>query len=374
MVYPSFNLIIIAWGFFFFVLILSAPHGRPLAKYMLLVFIVVQMVTPLGVFIPQQLEGLPAYMTYRGNLFYLSGPAFYFYIKALRSPSFRLKLRHLWCFLPVFIMPNFFRTFLLFFEGRLPVSSLHLLLLVIWFLAFLIAGLRRLPINWWSLDELLAPRNDTIWRWLYVPILFYIGVYMLRLIQHTLEIFAPSWAEKCPLPFTLTLFTRIVFLYFVAIGSYRHRHLHEIQDEELPLEIKQEPEVTKEKIEKYSKSSFDEPQLKKIWLKLNTHMLKEEPFRDPCLKLAQLAQELGVTANGLSQVINVCAAQNYYDFINQYRVEKARTLIEENANSRRSMLDISMEAGFGNTGTFYKYFKMHFLVTPHQYRKSCQSR
>jgi YesN/AraC family two-component response regulator len=100
-------------------------------------------------------------------------------------------------------------------------------------------------------------------------------------------------------------------------------------------------------------------------------MSKNQPFLDETLKLSQLAEGIGVSSNELSQVINSRAGQGFHDFVNGYRAHKVRALLEDHSNSAKPILALSLEAGFGNSATFYKYFKKHFGVTPSKFRKTC---
>lgn len=378
------NLLVIAWGIFFFALVLSAPHERPPAKYMLLTFTVVQMMVSLSAVLSQHEDLPPALAVYLTDLFYLSGPAFYFFIKALRRPDFRFKWLHFGHALPVLIIPLVFHAFLFRFAAQFPVKSLYQLIMVSGFLGYLIASLRLLPGEWWSLGELFAPKKDTIWRWLYVPTLFYIGVYSLRFGAHLAEVVAPQVYPGWWFPHVLTLYTRVIFYLLVAIGSYRHRHVFEAQEEKASddTEGAEATESTANAVgtagatpaagsSGIRKPALDEEQIKVLWQRLNDYMLSEEPFLDCDLKLPQLSEALNVSTNKLSLVINTCAQQNFHDFINSYRARKARDLIKKYAADDKSMLELSLEAGFGNSATFYKYFKRYFSVTPVQYRRSC---
>ncbi len=344
-----FSLFIAAWGIFFFVLILYTPHDRPLAKHMLLVFVVTQTLTPIGAVLSIGEGARPAFMGHLYNLFYLSGPALYFYIKALRQPTFVFGPRNLWHFVPVIA---FFSYSLLFrYQEKVVLDSLHLLIMLTWFLAYLVAALRLLP-----------TMDNPIWRWLYIPTTFYACTYLIRVAYVSLTI-GFSWPGMQPdVAYLLTMSARIVFFFLVAIGGYRQRHVYERQEEKPP-----------EDEGKYRKSAMEEHQMQAIWEKLKGHMTREQPFLDAGLRLAQLAEALEISPNDLSQVINAHAGQSFHDFVNSYRVQRARELIKKYAKGDKPMLDLSLEAGFGNSATFYKYFKKYLSVTPAQYRKTCQN-
>ena len=151
-------------------------------------------------------------------------------------------------------------------------------------------------------------------------------------------------------------------------------HVYELQEEDKPHnQEREEHKIDTESSEKYQKSVLGDEQVKVLWIKLNEHMSNNQPFLDETLKLPQLAEALDISSNELSQVINSSTGQGFHDFVNSYRARKAGALIEAHANSTKPILELSLEAGFGNSATFYKYFKKHFDVTPSKFRKTCQT-
>ena len=384
--YPFFYLFIVSQGFFFFLLILAAPHGRPLAKKLLLAFIIIQIVSPWLNYLSGSSNPLYQAVRFLGDLNYLSGPVLYFYIAALRSPGFRFAWRQILHFVPPLVFGLALRIGL----ELLPQESglyaeelwtLRTLALVSWFFAYLVASLQLLPGGCWSFREWMVSREDAIWRWLSAPILFYIGVYLLQIGVHILRLFDVVSIESGGY-LALAMSCRIIFFYLVAIGAYRHRYFYEAQEEEVPddnvqtlaVDIEPDERMDLEVKVKYASSSMSEERSNAIWQQLNNYMHDKEPFTDSALKLPGLAQILKVPPNTLSQVINSHTQQNFHDFINGYRARKAQVLIESNADTKLALLALSMEAGFGNTGTFYKYFKKYHGLTPAQYRRSCQTR
>jgi len=90
-------------------------------------------------------------------------------------------------------------------------------------------------------------------------------------------------------------------------------------------------------------------------------------YRDPTLSLKKLASELSVSTHHLSQIINENTQGNYFDLVNQYRIEAAKKLI---CDTEFSMIDIAYEVGFNSKSTFYTEFKRRTDKTPNQYKKS----
>ena len=122
--------------------------------------------------------------------------------------------------------------------------------------------------------------------------------------------------------------------------------------------------------EKYLRSGLDKETSRIFLDELTRHMEQDKPYLQGDLVLPQLAQQLGISANYLSQVINQQLHVNFYDFVNGYRVEEAKQLIQGAGQKPPNILNIALDSGFNSKSAFYTAFKKATLMTPTQYRKS----
>lgn len=130
------------------------------------------------------------------------------------------------------------------------------------------------------------------------------------------------------------------------------------------------PEViTPISIERYKKSGLDSNSSSVFLYELESHMKEAKPYLQGELTLAELARQLGISPNYLSQIINEQLNQNFHDFINRYRVEEAKRLIQASVTSRTNILHIAFESGFNSKSTFYSAFKKVTNMTPKQFGK-----
>lgn len=119
-----------------------------------------------------------------------------------------------------------------------------------------------------------------------------------------------------------------------------------------------------ERKEKYWYSKLNAQEAKKISLQLDEYMLREKPYKKPGLTIKELASEAKIKERHLSQVINEVKKQNFFDFINSYRIEHAKQLLARNKLSRRTMLDILWDSGFNSKTAFNTVFKKVTGTTP----------
>jgi AraC-like DNA-binding protein len=104
--------------------------------------------------------------------------------------------------------------------------------------------------------------------------------------------------------------------------------------------------------------------------KLCCHMEQKKPYLDPELTLSNLAKDLEISRSQLSQLINDGIGENFYDFVNKYRVEEVKKLMIDPSVKNYNILGIALEAGFKSKSTFNLIFKRFTGITPTEYRKN----
>ena len=124
--------------------------------------------------------------------------------------------------------------------------------------------------------------------------------------------------------------------------------------------------------EKYRRSGLDRETSRIFLNELTSHMETIKPYLEGELVLSHLAQQLGISANYLSQIINEQLEVNFYDFINGYRVEEAKRLMGNAGQQKLNILNIALDSGFNSKSAFYTAFKKATSMTPTQYRKTFQ--
>lgn len=85
------------------------------------------------------------------------------------------------------------------------------------------------------------------------------------------------------------------------------------------------------------------------------------------LTVGEVAQAIGYSKSHLSFSINKAAGFSFSTLLSMLRIEEAKIMLK---GTKRSILDISLECGFGSERNFYRQFKSITGVSPKEYRES----
>jgi YesN/AraC family two-component response regulator len=94
----------------------------------------------------------------------------------------------------------------------------------------------------------------------------------------------------------------------------------------------------------------------------------KKPYNNPDFDIAQLAIALDSNSSYISKAIKVSRNMNFNTFVNTYRIDKIKEMIQEN-QSKYTLEYIYSSAGFKNQSTFNKVFKLVEGITPSEYYK-----
>jgi AraC-like DNA-binding protein len=104
--------------------------------------------------------------------------------------------------------------------------------------------------------------------------------------------------------------------------------------------------------------------------RLLIYMESSKPYLDAELTLSSLATQMRFSRSQLSQLINGGVGENFYNFVNKYRVEQVKKFMIDPTMQHYSMLGLALEAGFKSKSTFNLIFKRFTGLTPTEYRKN----
>ena len=121
--------------------------------------------------------------------------------------------------------------------------------------------------------------------------------------------------------------------------------------------------------DKYSKVSLPDEMRIKYAKALEDYMNQTQTFLKESLSVRQVSEELDIPPHHLSMTINIEFQQNFYNYVNSYRVRYAEKLLNDPKEYKASILNIAYRSGFKSKTSFNRAFKSLNGSTPSEYRK-----
>ena len=155
----------------------------------------------------------------------------------------------------------------------------------------------------------------------------------------------------------------VILIITLAYIYYRRRMKRNnlIQSKE-----KQQPVIE----EKYRKSNVTEEECRRLAGELELLMQRDRLYVNPNLKIADLAAILNVSTYTLSYLFNQYLDKNYYDYLNDYRIEEFKRLVDKDEYSKYTLTALAELCGFSSRTAFFRYFKKVIGITPNEYIRS----
>ena len=120
---------------------------------------------------------------------------------------------------------------------------------------------------------------------------------------------------------------------------------------------------------KYESKPTGIENIDELSLQLERVMRESKPFLNPKLTLSALSEISGINSHLLSRIINEKYGKNFFKYINEYRIEEFKKIIERQENPNLTLLAIAYDAGFNSKTTFNTAFKKLTNQTPREYLK-----
>ncbi len=120
---------------------------------------------------------------------------------------------------------------------------------------------------------------------------------------------------------------------------------------------------------KYQKSALPEAKVNQLATRVRLMFEQEKIYLDSELTLGSLAEKLGVSRHHLSQAINTVFGFSFSDWVAQWRVKEAQSLLEKTKDKEMSIKEIVYQTGFNTKAAFNLAFKKWTGMTPTAFRK-----
>ncbi len=130
------------------------------------------------------------------------------------------------------------------------------------------------------------------------------------------------------------------------------------------------PPKDKQPSRPYRSSNISQKECRELAYNLDAVMRKEKPYLNAELKAGDLADRLDIPAYKLSYMLSQHLNRTFYDYVNGFRVEEFKRMVERGEHRQFTLEVISGKCGFTSRASFFKYFKQITGMTPNQYIKS----
>ncbi|OFX83993.1 MAG: hypothetical protein A2W99_03425 [Bacteroidetes bacterium GWF2_33_16] len=125
--------------------------------------------------------------------------------------------------------------------------------------------------------------------------------------------------------------------------------------------------------ERYKNSSITESKALALMNKIKEHFLVHKPYLDNTLTLPKLAKEYQIQPYVLSNIVNNKFGMPFNDFINSYRIEEAKKMLNDPERENYTIASIAYDCGFNTLSAFNGAFKKFTGYTPTQFRLKQQA-
>ncbi|HDS06329.1 MAG TPA: AraC family transcriptional regulator [Bacteroides sp.] len=137
-----------------------------------------------------------------------------------------------------------------------------------------------------------------------------------------------------------------------------------------------EPEIVPENngSGKYQRSGLKNKDVARYIKKIEEFIQKEKPYLDRELTIYDLSDRLDIPRHFISEVINEHMGKNFYNLVNEYRVEEVKQRLLDPAYRNLTILAIAYDSGFNSKSSFNTIFKEKTGMTPSEYVRKVSAR
>jgi AraC-like DNA-binding protein len=294
------------------------------------------------------------------NPFLIFNPLIYFYSKALINPGYKLKWYQIWHVIPYlfvkigayiwgveFTPEEFFRidhsTWFKVVVSLMSAAS---------FIGYSIPSLMNVHRYRINLKNVFSTLNSKITlSWLLVVIVFYMS---FMIIAYTLGIIN--------IVTSITTYSQMVSFAFLLVLVYIFSFYGLLQGQLFG-------QVAPEK-EKYKSPRLTAEERRKIRKLLEDYFLREKPYLNSELTIGDVSDKLKLSRHTLTEVLNMEIGKNFYQFVNEYRIDEVKKLLIDKRYANYAIDAIGFECGFNSKSSFYAVFKKATGMTPARYKNA----
>jgi len=209
-------------------------------------------------------------------------------------------------------------------------------------------------------------------KWLKYLVLSMGMVWIIVVITNVLSHFSGVITEK--MATDLIYYSVAIVIFFEGYFGIKQQIIYSPSNNNDPAVLPLTTEIKESNKEKntesrYIKSGLKKEESEKYLQSLLEYMKEDSPYINGKLSLKQVAQKMDISTNYLSQVINENLKKNFFDFVNEYRVNLVKQKMKDPTNSQYTLLALAYDCGFNSKSSFNVIFKKNTGLTPSEYLK-----
>ena len=304
-----------------------------------------------------------------GNTFgFLFGPLLYLYTRAVTSKNFRFSAKDILHMLPFAIV--FCMTLVLYqfqpYKVKLALLktgiydttsfTIYFIILQVITLTYLVKTFQLARRKNKKLKSYFSSIEKINFEWLKLVVTAFLVMWIVDIVNLVMYFLEISTATSMKLLYLISLLINFIFVNLLILKNLK---LPSIEDDT-------ENESQKHK---YENSPLTEQEKTDILCRLEDLMKGEKLYLNSSLNLGETARHLNIAPRYLSQVINELKKQNFYDYVNSYRIDEAKRLLIDSNHENDKILAVQGECGFNSKSAFNSMFKKLTGITPSEYRK-----
>lgn len=371
-------IIILLIGFFmslFLIFLMLGKKNKILADKILLVMLGVYAITIGGPYIEiyNRNNGYPyPHLMNNAWLFLLlHGPLLWFYVKSLIIKNLKFRYSHLLHLFPFFgfLLFHYFNFLSLAANEKILLTQDELFTTSVFFkIRGISIGLSSIGYNIWALVLLRKHKKNIMNQFSSIEnidLAWLRTLSLASLIVFTVNVFLfninnyfkfAGFYELAQIAYSFST------IYVLFIGYFGIRQGRIFVDN-----VKVETErkiITDKKTEPIFSEKKD---YSDIINNLTLLMEMKQPYLDPEITLSKLSYMLKVKPETISEVLNSCLNQNFFHYINKYRIEEFKIKCTSKENKCLSVIGIAFDCGFNSKAAFYRAFNKFEGISPTAY-------
>jgi len=289
----------------------------------------------------------------------LKGPALYLYVVSITDDSFRWRAWNLGHLAAVFcVWP-----LLMLFEIDLRAlrleevdnsTYLDFIVHLIWYflkvipLSYFVAATVRAFRYRRQLESQFSDVDARSLTWLYSLTISFVfaGIWSL-MVTVLFDVFGLPWGITD---------NYVSFILLLALCYYSLSHAQDVT-------------ATSEEFDESPAEPVEQKPLDSLTRQILHGVEQEKLYLNHTLNIEQFSNAIGLPARDVSYAINKVFGKNFFEFINFYRIEAAKRMLEDPAQAHLTVLEVLMGAGFNSKSSFQRFFKRLTGMSPTEYRE-----